>query len=109
MYSEIGVKIYELRMINKISAKTLADKVGVTTQQMYKYEKGINRIPISRLVIVAQAFNKPLEYFIINSDNQLKAQASSHELEEKTPIMDKRKSILFSITGPVARMAVKKQ
>jgi transcriptional regulator with XRE-family HTH domain len=107
MYFEIGAKIYELRVMNRTSAKSLADKIGVTTQQMYKYEKGVNRIPIPRLLIIAQIFNKPLEHFIITSNNQYNVHNVLPPLEEIL-ITDSGESLLFSITNPAARIGIKK-
>lgn len=109
MYSEIGIKIYELRTINRISAKTLADKVGVTTQQMYKYEKGVNRIPVCRLVAIAQIFNKPIEYFIASLYKKPEVLTNLRLFKEGTLMTEERKSILFSITSPSTRMVIKKQ
>ena len=62
--STVGIKIHELRVINGLSRQQLASEVGVTHQQLQKYEKGVNRVTIGRMVCIAKALNKPLSYFV---------------------------------------------
>ena len=40
----IGQQLKMLRISNKMSQKALAEKLGVTYQQVQKYEMGTNRI-----------------------------------------------------------------
>src|SRR3954468_24176141 len=49
----VGARVRVLRINNKISQTDLADKIGVTFQQVQKYEKGTNRIGASRLSRIA--------------------------------------------------------
>src|SRR4051794_40240176 len=49
----VGARVRVLRIHNKISQTDLADKIGVTFQQVQKYEKGTNRIGASRLSRIA--------------------------------------------------------
>lgn len=51
----LGAAIRQRRMLLSISQETLADKVGVTFQQVQKYEKGANRVSWSRLLQIAKA------------------------------------------------------
>ncbi|GAB5373583.1 MAG: helix-turn-helix transcriptional regulator [Acuticoccus sp.] len=46
-----------------ISQEKLATCLGVTPQQLQKYEKGANRIGASRLFEIAQALDVPVGYF----------------------------------------------
>jgi transcriptional regulator with XRE-family HTH domain len=46
-----------------ISQTDLADAVGITFQQVQKYEKGRNRISAGRLWQIAKVFKVPVEYF----------------------------------------------
>lgn len=59
----IGEKIYSLRLTKGLSRQELADIVEVTGQQLQKYERGINRISIGKLVLIAKALDKNIEYF----------------------------------------------
>ncbi|MDR1026544.1 MAG: helix-turn-helix domain-containing protein [Lactobacillus sp.] len=66
IYLSIGQKIKSARMEKKIKIKDLADKLGITYQQLQKHEKGVNRLTICRLIEIAHALDVPIEYFIDN-------------------------------------------
>lgn len=59
----IGEKIYTLRLAKGLSRQQLSEVIGVTHQQLQKYEKGANRISVGRLVLIAKALGKTIEYF----------------------------------------------
>jgi len=50
---QVGQRVRAFRLARGMSQTALAEKVGVTFQQIQKYEKGINRIGSSRLKRVA--------------------------------------------------------
>ena len=52
---EIGSRIRLRRTMLGLSQKELGDTIGITPQQVQKYEKGTNRIAASTLFIVAEA------------------------------------------------------
>jgi transcriptional regulator with XRE-family HTH domain len=60
---EIGKKIKELRLIRGMSQSDLGRKVGITFQQIQKYEKGTNRVLVSRLCDLAEALSVDIVYF----------------------------------------------
>jgi transcriptional regulator with XRE-family HTH domain len=60
---ELGMRIRLRRVEMKISQSELADKLGVTFQQVQKYEKGVNRVGASRLQQVATALDVPVTFF----------------------------------------------
>lgn len=53
----IGARIVALRQERRVTQAELARKIGVTFQQVQKYEKGRNRVSGSRLVQVAEALS----------------------------------------------------
>lgn len=59
----IGNRIYSLRLAKGLSCDQLGKMVGVTAQQMQKYEKGINRITVGRMVLMARVLGKNIDYF----------------------------------------------
>ncbi len=65
----IGEKIYSLRLAKGLSRQQLADVIEVTHQQLQKYEKGVNRISIGRLVLIAKALGKNIDYFYEGLEN----------------------------------------
>lgn len=61
--TNIGAQIRRRRLEINMSQETLAEKVGVTFQQIQKYEKGVNRVAASRLYCIAHILHLPLAEF----------------------------------------------
>lgn len=59
----IGKKIYSLRLDNNMSQAELAKKIGVSAQQLQKYENAKNRISAARLALIAKVLDKDISYF----------------------------------------------
>jgi transcriptional regulator with XRE-family HTH domain len=75
----IGVKIHELRISMGLSRQQLAAKIGVTHQQLQKYEKGTNRISAGRLMAIAKALGKTVSFFFDNVEEAQEALPSQHQ------------------------------
>ena len=60
---EIGRKIRALRLERGLSQSNLADGIGLTFQQVQKYEKGTNRVAAGRLQGIADMLNIPVTFF----------------------------------------------
>jgi len=58
-----GKKIRLRRVELGMSQEALGDKLGISFQQVQKYEKGTNRVGASRLQQVAKALSVPVAYF----------------------------------------------
>ena len=56
----IGVRVRELRKELRMSQTQLADSIGLTFQQVQKYERGFNRISASKLVEIARSLGVPV-------------------------------------------------
>lgn len=61
---EIGLRIKKVREALGISQMKLAEAVGVSFQQIQKYESGANKVSIEKLKKISKAMNAPLTYFI---------------------------------------------
>ena len=61
--THVGSRVRLRRMILGMSQEKLAEKLGLTFQQVQKYEKGINRIGASRLFDLAQVLAVPVQFF----------------------------------------------
>jgi transcriptional regulator with XRE-family HTH domain len=59
----VAARVRSRRIQLGMSQTELGDKVGITFQQIQKYEKGTNRIGASRLVQIAGALGIRPEYF----------------------------------------------
>ena len=59
----VGSRVRMRRMMLDLSQTTLGDALGITFQQVQKYEKGINRISASRLHQVCHTLQVPVSFF----------------------------------------------
>jgi len=59
----VGKRIRLRRMEIGVSQEKLGDALGITFQQVQKYEKGANRVGASRLQNIASALKVPVSYF----------------------------------------------
>ncbi len=65
----IGTKIRLRRHVLGMSQTDLGNRIGVTFQQVQKYEKGHNKIVASRLLEVANIMDVPIYYFFEDLNN----------------------------------------
>ncbi len=61
--SHVGNRVRMQRILLKMSQEKLGEALGITFQQVQKYEKGVNRISASRLQQIAQFLNVPPSFF----------------------------------------------
>lgn len=71
--AEVGRRVRSRRLEQRFSQTELADRIGVTFQQVQKYEKGVNRIGSGRLQRIAEALEVPINFFFNNGDGTAKA------------------------------------
>ena len=72
--AHVGMKVRSRRQVLDMSQDDLAQACGITFQQVQKYERGTNRISVSRLVEIAKALKSPLDYFLDGSFQLLPGQ-----------------------------------
>jgi transcriptional regulator with XRE-family HTH domain len=60
----VGGRVRTARMARGISQTALADQLGVTFQQIQKYERGANRVSASKLVEIATSLDVPPAQFL---------------------------------------------
>lgn len=60
---EVGERIRAFRKNANLTQTELATQIGVTFQQLQKYEKGANRVGASRLLLIAGALDVPISAF----------------------------------------------
>lgn len=63
MDAVIAAMLMTFRAMRKMSQMDLAEAIGVTFQQIQKYEKAQNRIPASRLYYIAQVLEVSVSDF----------------------------------------------
>ncbi len=65
----VGGRLKQIRGLRGLSQTNLADSVGLTFQQIQKYENGANRISASRLWEFAERLNVPISFFYDGLDD----------------------------------------
>lgn len=90
---ETGTRIRERRLALGLSQTVLGKRIGVTFQQLQKYETGKNRLGASRLQRTAEALNVPVAYFF--------------GAGESTPQSEQPNSILEDVVDPTLIRLVK--
>jgi transcriptional regulator with XRE-family HTH domain len=64
----VGRRVRAARLLRSISQEKLAAAVGVSFQQIQKYENGSNRIGTGRLHAIAKLLDVPVTYFFEGID-----------------------------------------
>ena len=59
----VGARVRLRRHLLGLTLQTLAKAVGVTYQQLQKYERGVNRIGASRLFNLSRVLDVPISFF----------------------------------------------
>ncbi len=59
----VGERVRQRRKLLGMTQEKLANALGLTFQQVQKYERGINRISASRLHDLSRVFDVPINYF----------------------------------------------
>ena len=62
----IGLRVRTFRLQRRMSQEALGKKLGVTFQQIQKYERGVNRLSGSRLVTVCEVLQVKPEQILGN-------------------------------------------
>ena len=66
----VGSRVRMRRMMLSMSQEKLGDALGLTFQQVQKYEKGTNRIGASRLQQIAHILQVPVSFFFEGGPSQ---------------------------------------
>jgi transcriptional regulator with XRE-family HTH domain len=61
--AQVGNRVRIRRMLIGMSQEKLGDMLGLTFQQVQKYEKGVNRIGAGRLYEVSRILGVPIDFF----------------------------------------------
>lgn len=81
----VGVRLKLLRRAAGLSQDTLAAKLGVTSQQLHKYETGANRISASRMQEIARLLDVPVSK-LFESGRSLST--SEGDVDIKDPVIE---------------------
>ena len=101
----IGSRIAVLRAAQGLSQTALGNALGVSFQQVQKYEKGRNRIGAGRLQAIADLLKVPVETFFARQPGSNETEASSATFLEDPQAMELVMAFA-SITDSTARAGV---
>ena len=79
----VGQRVRMYRSLRGMSQEKLAEELGVTFQQVQKYETGYNRISASRLWDISQVLNTPIVCFYQDMSSEVTSLSPRHITEEK--------------------------
>ena len=81
----VGQRLRWRRRELKLTQEQLGEKLGLTFQQVQKYEKGVNRISAGRLFEIAQALGITITYFYEGVDEMLETAPTMSLHEDDHP------------------------
>ncbi|WEX73772.1 helix-turn-helix domain-containing protein [Sinorhizobium numidicum] len=109
----VGSRVRMRRLMVGLSQEKLADGLGITFQQVQKYEKGTNRIGASRLQAIADILGVHPSFFFQQDENKpLSRDAGDvHESQEISSFVASKEGIALNraflkIADPVLRKKI---
>ena len=75
----VGERVRRRRRALGVSQEQLADKLGLTFQQVQKYERGANRVSASKLYQIAAALQASISYFFEGLPDPVRASGVAEE------------------------------
>lgn len=91
----VGGRVRLRRMLMGLSQDKLGDSLGLTFQQIQKYEKGVNRIGASRVFELSRVLDVPIQYFF----DDFEGEGPRYGFAENGPADDSFMQLLHSPEG----------
>lgn len=89
----VGSRVRLRRLMVGMSQEALADRLGVTFQQVQKYEKGTNRISASRLQAISEVFRVPPSFFFQDEDSAMPSAGAGHETGDVSSFVSSKEGL----------------
>ncbi len=83
----VGLRIRAARLAAGLSQERLGNALGVTFQQVQKYEKGANRVGAGRLSDIARVLSVPVAYFFESAAVDAHASGLSEGFNDITVVL----------------------
>lgn len=106
----VGGRVRLRRTLLSMSQEKLASALGITFQQVQKYENGTNRVGASRLFHIAKILKVPVSFFFEGYQNTDAAEqvAESQEGLEASNMLNKKETVdlvraYYTIEDPIVR------
>ena len=81
---KVGKRIQHCRKENNLTIAELSERVELSTQQLSRYERGINKINLDHLTKIAHKINTTLSWFLIDEEQSYIFNSSNKVSENKT-------------------------
>lgn len=81
----VGARVRLRRKLLKMSQEKLGERLGVTFQQVQKYERGANRVGASRLWKISEVLDVPVSFFYDGLSTEYGGQSESSALLAAEP------------------------
>lgn len=91
--AHVGSRLRQRRMLLGISQEQLAEMLGLTFQQVQKYERGTNRVSASRLFQLARALDTPITWFFDDMAADRGGAEKAEGAAEDTDPMSRRETL----------------
>ncbi len=79
----VGSRVRFRRTLLNMSQEKLAEAIGLTFQQVQKYERGLNRIGASRLWEISKVLKTPISFFFEEMKDE-----TNKKVSESGPVID---------------------
>jgi transcriptional regulator with XRE-family HTH domain len=86
--AQVGNRVRLRRMLIGMSQEKLGELLGLTFQQVQKYEKGVNRIGAGRLFEISRILGVPIDYFYEGVSGGHGGLAGFADSEAAPPVME---------------------
>ncbi len=96
----VGERIRTLRAAAGISQEKIADALGITFQQVQKYESGKNRVAAGRLMIIAATLGVPIASFF--PDQEKRAEDIAQFIEAQRREIEHLKTLIKGVSRQLA-------
>jgi transcriptional regulator with XRE-family HTH domain len=104
----VGKRVRMRRLFLGMNQESLANALGLTFQQVQKYEGGANRVSASRLSAMADILGVPISFFF--SDLPLEEGAQTREQQESRERMERPETIeLVRLYYAIPDLSVRQQ
>ena len=101
--AHVGNRVRQRRLLLGMSQDILGKAVGITFQQIQKYERGTNRIGASRLFTLSKVLSVPVSFFFEDMPKDLVAVGSKAKGFSKSPAPFKTDPMATSETAELLR------
>lgn len=107
----VGGRVRLRRTLLSMSQEKLASALGITFQQVQKYENGTNRVGASRLFHIAKVLKVPVSFFFEGYNNMSDDSAQVAETQEgieASDMLNKKETVdlvraYYTIEDPIVR------